>query len=113
MRVLFGVFFAVCLGFIACGKKGSDGGGGTPTAPTGLSVTATVAADSSGSVAFVATATGAASYDYDFGNGVFQTVPGGSVTYKYTMSGTYSVNVVAKGSGGLAASKTISVVVAI
>jgi hypothetical protein len=97
-------------------KKSSDGSGSSSTtdvAPTNLTVAATVNSDKSGSVAFTASATNAASYDYDFGNGVYQTVASGVVTYKYTTAGTYSVNVVAKSAGGQTISKSISVTVVV
>jgi beta-glucanase (GH16 family) len=52
------------------------------------------------------------SYEYDFGNGVFQTVPTGVVTYQYPNGGTYTVNVTAKGAGGQTISKSLQVTVA-
>jgi len=96
-------------------KKSGDGGGSTGTdntPPTNLTVAATVNPDNSGNVAFTASATNAISYDYDFGNGVYQTVASGVVNYKYTTAGTYSVNVTAKSSGGQTISKSIQVVIA-
>jgi len=89
----------------ACNKK-SSGTGGTP-APTNMVLNAAVSTDNSGNVAFTALATNAVTYEYDFGNGVFQTVPGGAVTYKYPATGTYTVNVIAKSSGGQSISKSI------
>lgn len=98
--------------FIGCKKGGGgDGTGTTDVPPTGLTVSAIVNADNSGNVAFTASATNAVNYDYDFGNGVYQTVASGVVTYKYPSSGTYTVNVVAKSQGGQTASKSIQVVV--
>jgi beta-glucanase (GH16 family) len=100
--------------FINCKKGGDDGGGGTNnTPPSNLSVSAVVNADNSGNVAFTATATNAVSYDYDFGNGTYQTVASGAVTYKYPSSGTYTVNVIAKSSGGQTVSKSMQVTVTI
>jgi hypothetical protein len=80
----------------ACGK-----GDTTPVspAPENLSLSATVAADSSGNVSFVATAKNAVSYEFDLGNGVTQTSATGSLTYKYSKTGIYQVNVTAKGAG--------------
>jgi beta-glucanase (GH16 family) len=95
---------------LACGKKNSTGGT-TATPPTNLTVSATVSTDNSGNVSFTASATNANTYDYDFGNGVFQTVPSGVVTYKYPSSGTYTVNVIAKSAGGLTISKSIVITV--
>ncbi|MES2277523.1 MAG: family 16 glycosylhydrolase [Bacteroidota bacterium] len=100
--------------FCCCKKGSSDGGSGTSdTPPTNLTVSAVVNADNSGNVAFTATATNAVSYDYDFGNGTYQTVASGAVTYKYPSSGTYTVNVIAKSSGGQTISKSTQVVLAI
>lgn len=96
---------------LACGKKGGDEGNSTP--PLNLSVTATVSTDNSGNVSFTAAATNAVSYDFDFGNGVFQLVPSGIVTWRYTASGTYTVNVIAKSAGGQTISKSIQVTVAV
>ena len=67
-------------------KKDSNNGT-TNVAPTNLTVNATVSADSSGNVAFVASATNATTYDYDYGDGSFATVPTGIVTYKYSNIG--------------------------
>ena len=87
--------------------------GDTPEtiAPSNLVVNANVSNDNSGNVTFSATATNAVSYEFDFGNGTYQTVPSGNVTYKYPASGTYSVNVIAKSSSDLTVSKSIQVTV--
>ncbi len=82
-------------------------------APTNLTLTATVSTDNSGNVNFVASATNATTYEYDFGNGVFQTVPTGTVMYKYPASGSYTVNVIAKNAAGQTISKSISVTVTV
>lgn len=95
---------------LSCGK---DKPKPNNTAPTNLTVNAVVATDNSGNVAFTAAATNAVTYEYDYGNGVFATVPSGIVTYKYPASGTYTVNVIAKGSGGQTISKSISVTVTV
>jgi beta-glucanase (GH16 family) len=98
----------------ACKKNGGDGtSGGTDTPPGNLTINAIVSSDNSGNVTFTAGATNAVTYDYDFGNGVYQTVPSGVVTYKYNTSGTYSVNVIAKSISGQTVSATTSVVVVV
>ncbi len=92
--------------FSACGKDGA-----TPTttpAPTNITLSAVVNPDNSGNVNFTAAAVNATTYEYDFGNGVFQTVPTGTVLYKYPASGAYTVNVLAKNSTG-AISKSVLV----
>ena len=93
----------------SCGKKGNTGN--NDITPTDLMVNATVSNDSSGNVSFSATAKNAVSYFFDFGNGVFQTLATGDVTYKYRASGTYTVIVIAKSSGGQTVSKSIQVTV--
>jgi hypothetical protein len=105
---VFLLFILIC----SC-KKGGSSSGNTQVAPTNLIVTANVSTDNSGNVAFAATATNAISFDYDFGNGIFQTVATGSVTYKYPASGTYTVNVIAKSSSGLTISKSIQITVTV
>jgi beta-glucanase (GH16 family) len=111
MKIVTFALLSVLLISAACGKKSAEGP--SDTAPSGLTVQTKVNADSSGNVMFTATATNAVSYDFDFGNGVFQTVPGGIVTYKYPASGNYSVNVVAKSAAGLTASQSVQVTVVV
>ena len=82
-------------------------------APSNLSVTANVSTDNSGNVVFKATATNATTYDFDFGDGTFQTVASGEVTYKYTASGTYNVNAIAKNTSGKTISNSIDITVAV
>lgn len=108
----FSLFFS-CLLFLSCSKDDKPGTGAA--APANLTLSAVVSTDNSGAVAFTATATNAASYEYDFGNGIFQTVTDGKVTYKYPASGNYTVKVTAKSSTGQTATKTtdISVTVAL
>jgi beta-glucanase (GH16 family) len=93
--------------------KKSSSGGGTSTAPTDLVVTATPATDGSGNVSFVATATNASSFAYEFGDGGIATVPGGATTYKYSLAGsnTYTVTVTATSPSGGTAKKSIQVTV--
>ena len=95
---------------LSCGKKESAP---SVVTPTNLTLNAVVSTDNSGNVAFTATATNATTYDYDFGNGFFQTVPSGIVTYKYPAAGTYTVNVIAKSSSGQTASKSTQITVAV
>jgi beta-glucanase (GH16 family) len=102
--------FMVTAFFSSCDKGDSAGTGNTP--PANLTVTATVSTDNSGNVSFTASASNASSYEYDFGNGIFQTIPSGIVTYLYPASGTYTVNVIAKSAGGQTISKSIQITVA-
>lgn len=114
MQLIKNFLTLLCLFTLASGcSKGSSGGGSTAVAPTNLVVTASPSTDGSGNVAFTATATNAVTYIYEYGNGVIETVPSGATTYKYTTAGniTYTVNVTAKSSSGLTATKSIQVTV--
>lgn len=95
---------------IGCGEKNTPP---NPVAPTNLNVTAVVATDNSGNVQFTATATNAVNYDFDFGNGIFQSSSSGSLTYRYPASGSYLVNVVAKSASGQTLSKSTTVTVTV
>jgi beta-glucanase (GH16 family) len=101
---------AILLGLFSCSKKSDPAP--QNLVPSNLVVNANASSDNSGNVSFTATATNAVSYEYDFGNGIFQTVPTGIVTYQYPNGGTYTVNVTAKGSGGQTISKSLQVTVA-
>ena len=96
--------------FLSCGGASKDTT--TPNTPPGnLTITAVVASDSSGNVSFTTAASNAVTYDFNFGNGVIQTVPSGSILFKYTSSGTYTVNVIATSASGqtISANKQITV----
>ena len=95
----------------SCGK--GDATASNNTTPSNLLVSATVSTDNSGNVSFIAAATNAVSYEYDYGNGIYSTVASGIVTYKYPASGTYTVNVIAKSAGGQTLSKSIQVTVVV
>jgi Glycosyl hydrolases family 16/PKD domain len=107
---IFSIITMSFLGLFSCKK---DSNGNTIAAPTSLTVTATPSTDNSGNVAFVAAATNATSYDYDYGDGTYQTVVSGAVTYKYAASGTYTVNVIAKNTGTTTISKSVQVTVTV
>lgn len=108
---LAGLLFTVGIMMSCSCSKSSPGTDNS--APTNLSLTASVANDNSGNVTFTASAGNTVSYEYDFGNGVFQTVPSGTVTYKYPASGTYTAKVTAKSQNGQTASKTTQVTVTV
>ena len=112
MIKVFFLMSSIAVLTFSCGK-GKDTPAPGNTAPTNLTVSATVATDNSGNVSFTASATNAVTYDYDFGNGIFQTVISGIVTYRYPSSGTYTVNVIAKSAGGQTISKSIQVTVTV
>lgn len=98
----------VVLYLFACSKKESSPGT-VDIAPTNLTLDATVASDNSGNVSFIATATNAVTYLFDFGNGLSQTEPTGKLTYKYPSSGSYIVSVTARSAGGKTLSKSITI----
>ena len=102
------LFLSLCtLLFFSCKKSSTTVADNTP--PTNLALSAVVSTDNSGNVAFTASASNVVSFEYDFGNGIFQTVPSGIVTYKYPAAGTYTVNVIAKSSSGQTLAKSISI----
>jgi len=101
---LFSFLLPITL-FYSCKKD--DNNADNP--PTDFLVNAVVANDSSGNVAFAATAKNAVSFDYSFGNGSLLTVQSGVLNYKYATSGSYTVKVTAKSSSGQALSKSIQV----
>jgi beta-glucanase (GH16 family) len=106
LSFLFSLFF-----LLSCSKgKNSDP---EPVYPSNLNVVADVSTDSSGKVKFTATATNVVSYQFDFGDGNFQTVTDGNVTYKYPVSGNYTVTVTGKSSTGNTISKAIQVSVTV
>lgn len=109
-RISFIITVTVLL-FFSCKKKGDAGNTDSP--PANLTVNAVVSTDNSGNVAFTATATNAVTYEFGYGNGIFELVQSGKVTYKYPASGTYTVNVIAKSASGQTISKSVQVTVAV
>jgi hypothetical protein len=107
MKLMTFIILSFLAFFTSCDKGDSADDNNAP--PANLEVTANVSTDNSGNVAFAATASNAVSYDYDFGNGIYQTVPSGNVTYKYPSGGSYNVKVTAKSSAGLTLSKSLLV----
>lgn len=106
------VILASILGlFTSCGK--SSPSPDTKPAPTELVVVANVASDNSGNVNFTASAKNASSYDYDFGNGIFQNTTTGALTYRYPASGNYTVTVTAKNSGPGKITKSVNITVTV
>lgn len=109
MSLLYIISFFTMFG--ACKKDETNGA--SVAAPINLTVAATVSTDNSGNVAFVASATNATTYEYDYGDGTYQAVASGVVTYKYASSGTYTVNVIAKNAGTATISKSVQVTVTV
>lgn len=97
---------------ISCGKK--DGGQGSDIIPSDLKVNAVVSTDNSGNVSFSATGTNIAVYIFDMGNGVNSvTSTSGSLSYKYSSSGVYTVLVTGKSSTGKTISQSIQITVTV
>ncbi|MDE3254153.1 MAG: family 16 glycosylhydrolase [Bacteroidota bacterium] len=111
-KMLFGLSILASLGF-SCSKKTDGSGSAASTAPSNLTLTGTVRPDSSGNVDFAAHATNAAVYTFDFGNSVTQVSATGTLTYKYPVSGVYTVTVVAKSASGQTLSQSITLSVSV
>jgi beta-glucanase (GH16 family) len=106
------LFIALVTVFTGCSKNNDTSGSSTADKPANIIITPTVSTDNSGNVTFAVTADNAVSYELDFGNGVYQTVTTGNVTYKYPVAGTYTVKVTAKSQSGKTTEKSIQVTVA-
>jgi PKD repeat protein len=107
---LMSLSFFISFLFLACSKKSSSD---DAVPPSNLTLSAVVSSDNSGNVSFTATATNAISYEYDFGNGVFQTSVNGSATYRYPASGNYTVRVTAKSRSGQTLTRSTDIVVTV
>lgn len=94
--------------FASCSKSNDNT---TSDKPANVEVVSVVSTDNSGNVAFTATGTNVASYEFDFGNGIFETSTTGNITYKYPVAGTYTVKVTAKAASGEVTVKSFQVVV--
>ena len=96
--------------FTNCSKN--DEAKGSPAdKPANIILKPNVSADNSGTVAFTVTADNAVSYEFDFGNGVFQNSITGNVTYRYPVAGTYTVKVTAKSQSGKITVKSMQITV--
>lgn len=111
LRQIAFIAIVTVLSSLSCKKGGNTVN--TDVSPTNLTVNAVVSTDNSGNVAFTATATNAVTYEFGYGNGIFELVPSGKVTYKYPATGTYTVNVIAKSASGKTTSKSIQVTVTV
>ncbi len=115
---IISLLFAALL-LIGCEKE--DHTFGDIVEPSGLEVTALVQGaddanpegDGSGIVNFSATAQNAITYKYVFSDGTSEVAPTGSLTKRFTQVGvnTYSITVIASGTGGVSTSATIDVTV--
>ena len=122
LNKLIALFLVFSVTLTACKKQ--EYSFGDLVNPSGLTLTtAVVGVDASnpngngtGRVTITAAATGALTYQIDFGDGVKQVVPSGTLTYKYNNPGTnaYTITVNAVGTGGSLStiSKRVTVFVA-
>ncbi len=104
------VLVALVALFTNCSKK-NDTGTNVVDKPANIVITPTVSTDNSGTVVFAVTAENAVTYEFDFGNGIFQNTTTGSLTYKYPVAGTYTVNVTAKSQSGKTTVKSTQVTI--
>lgn len=104
MNKLLISFAFLLLAFTSCSKPDN---GPEDLAPANLTLTADISTDSSGAVAFTASATNAIAYTFDFGNSATEVSATGQVNYNYTTSGLYNVTVTARSKGGKTSSKSL------
>lgn len=93
---------------LSCGKSKPQQ---NDYAPTNLTLSISISTDNSGLIECMAKATNAVSYEFDFGNGIYQTSSTGSTTYKYPASGSYTVAVTAKSPTGLTSKTTKDILI--
>ncbi|NBC08856.1 MAG: family 16 glycosylhydrolase [Bacteroidetes bacterium] len=118
-RISIIFLFLATLFIWSCEKE--DNEFGEVTEPSGLDVMALVVGandanpegDGSGLVNFTATADNAITYKYVFSDGTTEIAPTGELEKRFTQVGvnTYSVTVIASGTGGVSTSTTIEVTV--
>lgn len=108
MKQLLGrAFFLLVIALLSCSKKSAPINDIQP--PKDLTLSATVSTNGTGSVQFTASATNATTYEYAFGDGQYQLVSSGVVTYQYAATGNYTVTVTAKNSIGQSISQSTQV----
>lgn len=110
---------ALCTGFVSCVEDDYDIG--EITAPANLQIDAEIVGqseempngDGSGMVNFNASATGAMTYKYIYGDGFSDVTPSGNVSHPFNENGVndYTITVIAYGPGGTSTSETITVTV--
>ncbi len=101
------IYLFTIIGFSFCDKTS---GNGTAIIPSNLTVSAVVRTDNTGWVDLTFSATNAASFELDFGNGEFKTTTLNKFSYQYSVAGNYSINIIAKNPSGTT-SKSVSVTI--
>ena len=116
IRFKLGVFLTLAMLLSSC--QDDEGVVGDIVAPSNVSMSATIVGvdannpngDGSGLVNFTASADGAITYRYDFGdNSKVVVAPSGSVSHQFSQTGlnTYTVTVMASGIGGITTTHSI------
>lgn len=90
--------------FISCSKNTQTTT--SKVAPSNLVINTEVSPDSSGNVTISFSATNAVSYTLVLGDGNVKTVTTGTLNYKYSFSGIYSISITATSSDGLSINNT-------
>ncbi|WP_242120014.1 PKD domain-containing protein [Aestuariivivens sediminicola] len=118
IKFKLGVFLTLVLLFSSC--QDDEGVVGDIVAPSNVSMSATIVGvdannpngDGSGLVNFTATADGAITYRYDFGDdSKVVSAPTGNVTHQFSLTGlnTYTVTVMASGIGGITTTYSMNI----
>jgi beta-glucanase (GH16 family) len=110
MRYLGKYMLMVLVIFLSgCSKDQDHANAGMPS---DIEIKVSQSTDNTAAVVFTVTAANAVSYEFDFGNGVFEVSSTGKVTYNYPVAGTYTVKVTAKSAEGKVATQKTDVKVA-
>ena len=118
IKFKFAIFLSLALLFSSC--QDDEGDFGDIIAPSNVNISAEIVGvdvdnpngDGSGSVNFEATADGAITYRFDFGDdSKVVSAPSGKATHRFSKTdlNTYSVTVMASGRGGVTTTKTINI----
>lgn len=116
LKNIYLILFSMTVAFLGCQENEYEFG--SIITPSNITVTADIVGvddanpngDGSGTVNFTATADNATSYTFYY-DGIGKTSPAGKATFNFSNLGlnTYTINVVASGTGGVTSSKVIQV----
>ena len=112
---------ALLVGFTIFSCQEDDATFGSVIAPSNLSINAQIVGvdamnpdgDGSGLVNFTISGDNVISYNFQYGDGISESVPSGQITHRYSITGTntYTVIVNAVGTGGVSSSTSLEIVV--
>ncbi len=105
MKNSFYIFILCIWSLVSCSSKEPN----PSSPPTNLSVLATVANDSSGSVSVSVSAVNVVSFELNFGDGGIQTISSSSTSHLYSVAGNYTINVIAKSADKQTITKSVEV----